>query len=112
LRARNGRSPPCDLQNGPQRIDHQLGSSSIDPAHTPSKCENQAPDDRAESDLEFFTARPNVDSRVRLPFENEFDELLAPGAFVHVVLVRDPETGEPRTRGRAVFYSDLEGGNA
>jgi hypothetical protein len=78
--------------------------------HTPPPF---APDDRAESDLEFFTARPNVDSRIRLPFAGEFpDELLTRGAFVHVLLIRDPETNEPRTRARAIFYSDIEGGRA
>jgi hypothetical protein len=78
--------------------------------HTPPPF---APDDAGESDLEFFIARPNVDERVRLPFKDEFhDELLTPGAFVHVLLVRDPLTNEPRTRARAIFYSDIEGGSA
>jgi hypothetical protein len=78
--------------------------------HTPPPF---APDDRAESDLDFFTARPNVDSRIRLPFADEFpDEVLKPGAFIHVLLIRDPLTNEPRTRARAIFYSDIEGGRA
>ena len=39
--------------------------------------------------------------------------LLRPGAFIHVLLVtRDPKTNEPRTRARAIFYSDIEGGRA
>jgi hypothetical protein len=72
-----------------------------------------APDDRNEDDLEFFNARPDVDERVRLPFPNEFaPELLKPGAFIHVLLIRDPVTNAPRTRARAIFYSDIEGGRA
>ena len=71
------------------------------------------PDDAGEDDLAFFSRRPNVNSRIRLPIDGEFPpELLRPGAFVHVLLIRDPLTGEPRTRGRALFYSDLEGGRA
>jgi hypothetical protein len=71
------------------------------------------PDDRGEDDLAFFTARPGVDSRIRLPFADEFpNELLKPGAFVHVLLIRDPLTNAPRTRARAIFYSDIEGGRA
>ena len=70
-------------------------------------------DGAGESDLAFFTKRPGVDARVRLPFPDEFpDELLKPGAFVHVLLIRDPLTNEPRTRARAIFYSDIEGGSA
>jgi hypothetical protein len=87
-----------------------LGSRS---SNTPSLDQLQAPDDAGESDLEFFNARPNVDSRIRLPFTDEFsDELLKPGAFVHVLLIRDPLTNAPRTRARAIFYSDIEGGSA
>jgi hypothetical protein len=71
-------------------------------------------DDRGESDLEYFAARPDINSRVRMPFKDEFPpELLRPGAFVHVLLVtRDPLTHEPRTRARAIFYSDIDGGHA
>jgi hypothetical protein len=90
----------------------ELLGGGLDLTNTLKGDEPQA-DDAGESDLEFFTARPNVDARVRLPFPNEFpDELLTPGAFVHVLLIRDPSTGEPRTRARAIFYSDLEGGTA
>jgi hypothetical protein len=82
---------------------------------TPKASEPQAPpDNRGEDDATFFSRRPSVNSRVRLPFKGEFpDDLLKPGAFVHVLLVtRDPLTNEPRTRARAIFYSDIEGGNA
>jgi hypothetical protein len=59
----------------------RLGSSS---SNTPSLDQLQAPDISGETDLEYFNARPNVDERVRLPFENEFaPELLKPGAFRH-----------------------------
>jgi hypothetical protein len=73
--------------------------------HTPRPF---APDDRAESDLEYFTARPN-DERLRLPFKDEFPPgVIDAGriAFVHVVTLRDPVTNEPTTRGRGVFYAD------
>jgi hypothetical protein len=72
------------------------------------------PDDSGEDDLEFFSRRPNVNSRVRLPIDGEFPAaLLRPGAFVHVkLLTRDPLTNEPRTRARAIFYSDIDGGTA
>jgi hypothetical protein len=71
-------------------------------------------DNAGESDLEFFSRRPSVNERVRLPFAGEFaPEPLRPGAFVHVLLVtRDSKTNEPRTRARAIFYSDIDGGNA
>jgi hypothetical protein len=78
--------------------------------HTPPPF---APDDRNEDDLTFFSRRPSINERVRLPFENEFPaEVLKPGAFIHVLLIRDPLTREPRTRARAIFYSDIEGGRA
>jgi hypothetical protein len=71
-------------------------------------------DDRGEDDLAFFSRRPDINSRVRLPIDGEFPpEMLRPGAFVHVLLVtRDPLTNEPRTRARAIFYSDIDGGRA
>jgi len=127
LVAVNGSGPPCDLQNGP-RIDDDLARSN-NPAHTPSSAKNQAltprsaapippgmVDDRGESDLEYFTARPSVDARVRLPIDGEFPPgVLEPGrvAFVHVFLAsRDPVTNAPGTRARAIFYSDIDGGSA
>jgi hypothetical protein len=97
---------------------------SVDPRHllaatTPNfKCHSPAelrpaPDDRGESDFDFFAARATVNERVRLPFPDEFaPELLKPGAFIHVLLIRDPLTNEPRTRARAIFYSDIDGGRA
>ena len=74
------------------------------------------PDDRGETDLEFFTARPDLNVRVRLPRD---DDGFPPGvldpdlvAFVHVQIERDPVTNEPGTRARAIFYADSEEGNA
>jgi hypothetical protein len=69
-------------------------------------------DTAGEDDLAYFTARPNINERTRLPIDGEFPAaLLRPGAFVHVrLLTRDPLTNEPRTRARAIFYSDLNGG--
>lgn len=65
-----------------------------------------------EDDLAFFSRRPSVNERVRLPFADEFPpELLRPGAFVHVLLIRKSD-GSPGTRARAIFYSDIEGGRA
>jgi hypothetical protein len=58
-------------------------------------------------------AQPSAAACVRLPFENEFaPELLTRGVFVHVLLIRDPLTNAPRTRARAIFYSDIDGGTA
>jgi hypothetical protein len=73
------------------------------------------PDDTGESDLAFFTKRPGVNTRTRLPFAGEFPPgVLEPGrgAFVHVFLAsRDPKTNAPGTRARAIFYAD-DGGRA
>jgi hypothetical protein len=66
-------------------------------------------DDRGEDDFAFFSRRPDLDTRTRLPFPNEFPAGVidvARVAFVHVVMMRDPVTNEPTTRGRGVFYSD------
>jgi hypothetical protein len=104
--------PAREVSAEPVSKIEQLGSG-LDQSNTPSPAQLQAPDDAGESDLEYFNARPNVDARVRLPFPNEFaPELLKPGAFVHVLLIRDPLTNEPRTRARAIFYSDIDGGSA
>ena len=66
-------------------------------------------DNTGEDDLTFFSRRPHVSTRTRLPFPNEFPPGVidaARVAFVHVVTIRDPVTNEPTTRGRGVFYSD------
>jgi hypothetical protein len=68
-------------------------------------------DDRGESDLDLFAARPSVNERIRLPFPNEFapDEVGATRvAFVLVVTLRDPVTNEPTARGRGVFYAETD----
>jgi hypothetical protein len=71
------------------------------------------PDNRGESDELFFSRRPSINERTRLPFPNEFAPgVLEPGrgAFVHVLLVtRDPKTNAPGTRARAILYSDMGG---
>lgn len=74
-------------------------------------------DDAGESDLEYFRRRPDVHTRTRLPFDGEFPAAvmeLARGCtmFVHVVMMRDPMTNEPTTRGRGIFFSDIGGGRA
>ena len=73
------------------------------------------PDNRGESDFDFFRARPNVNTRTRLPFAGEFPPgMLEPGrsVFVHVFLAsRDPKTNAPGTRARAILYAD-DGGTA
>jgi hypothetical protein len=76
-----------------------------------------APDNRAESDYDYFAARPNVSARTRLPFDGEFPPGVIDagrGAFVHVFLAsRDPVTNAPGTRARAIFYADSsDGGSA
>jgi hypothetical protein len=76
--------------------------------HAPPMADTAGEDDRT-----YFGRRPDATTRTRLPFPNEFaPELLTRGAFIHVLLIRDPLTNEPRTRARAIFYSDIEGGRA
>jgi hypothetical protein len=69
-----------------------------------------APDDRAESDLDFFLARPNVSTRIRLAFENEpppglerdqYDDI----AFISVRLERDV-AGLPATIHREIVKGE------
>jgi hypothetical protein len=107
-----GPAHPCE-DDGEARRD-RLGSKISSP-NTPSPAQLQAPDDRGESDLDFFVARPSHNERVRLPFPNEFPPgVLEPGrgAFIHVYLAsRDPVTNAPGIRARAIIYSD-EGGRA
>jgi hypothetical protein len=70
-------------------------------------------DNAGESDLEYFSRRPNVSTRTRLPFPGEFPLGLIDAdrvAFVHVVTLRDPVTNEPTTRGRGVFFADSSNG--
>jgi hypothetical protein len=82
------------------------------PCFSPADARPAPPDDRGEDDLTFFTRRPNVNTRTRLPFQGEFPAGLIDAeriAFVHVVTLRDPLTNEPTTRGRGVFYADERG---
>jgi hypothetical protein len=104
---------PATARHGEPVSNSERLGSPLGRSNNPKPAELQAPDDAGESDLAFFTKRPSVNERIRLPIANEFpDELLKPGAFVHVVLVRDPITNAPRTRARAIFYSDIDGGRA
>jgi superfamily II DNA or RNA helicase len=43
LVASNGCTPPCDLQNGVQRIDKLLASTAIGPPHKPKSEKKQEP---------------------------------------------------------------------
>jgi hypothetical protein len=65
------------------------------------------------SDLEYFSARPGINERLRLPFQTEFapDVMSALGrtAMIRVVVERNPITHEP-TIWRNVFH--VEGGTA
>ena len=90
---------------------HQDGS---DPKSQRKKLQAPPPDDCGQSDYDYFAARPDIDSRVRLPFPDEFP----PGvledsrcAFVRVFIIRNQD-GSPGTRSRAIFYSDIDGGTA
>jgi hypothetical protein len=105
----------ADATNGPRDFD-QL-ARTIDPTNTLKPDQPQAPDNAGESDLDYFLKRPNVNTRTRLPFPNEFPPgVIDAGrvAFVHVFLVsRDPKTNAPGTRARGIFYSDdNDGGRA
>jgi hypothetical protein len=89
----------------------RLGSE-LDRSNTLKPNQPQAPDDCGEDDLTFFSRRPHVSTRTRLPFPNEFPAGVIDAAriaFVHVVTLRDPVTNEPTTRGRGVFYADERG---
>jgi hypothetical protein len=96
---------------------NRLATTTIDPNNNLSASEAQAPPDNAgESDFDFFAARPNVNTRTRLPFPGEFPAgVIDAGrvAFVHVFLAsRDPVTNAPGTRARGIFYADNDGGRA
>jgi hypothetical protein len=69
-------------------------------------------DDTGESDYAFFSRRPGVNTRVRLPFENEYPIcVLAPGrgAFVRILIERSAD-GQPRRARRRLRFCD--GGRA
>jgi hypothetical protein len=88
----------------------QLGSG-LAQSNTLKPDHPQAPDDAGGDDLTFFSRRPNVCTRTRLPFEDEFPAGvidIARVPFVHVVTLRDPLTNEPTTRGRGVFYAETD----
>jgi hypothetical protein len=88
-----------------------------DPSNTLTAPKSQAPpcptDDAGESDLTFFSRRPDVNTRTRLPFPNEFPAgVLEPGrcAFVRVLIERDAD-GRPKRRARRRLRF-CEGGTA
>jgi hypothetical protein len=106
---------PADAASSASLRDIERLSSAH--SHTANADLSQAPDDSGESDFAYFAARPEARTRIRLPFDGEFPAVvveLARGRtmFVHVVIERDPATGEPGTRGRAVFFTDIGGGRA
>jgi hypothetical protein len=73
-------------------------------------------DDRGEDDDTFFRRRPHVNERTRLPFDGELPPAMVAIArgrsvFVSVAIQRD-RAGNPTTRARAVFCSDIDGGRA
>jgi hypothetical protein len=95
------------------RGSQQLGSRLNPSPNTTPPIETQAPDISGESDFAFFSRRPSVNTRTRLPFENEFPPgVLEPGrgAFVRVLIERD-ETGQPKRRARRRLRF-CEGGTA
>jgi len=93
------RRPPDAASSGGPRIDRKLNNGQI---NTPKPARPQAPDDAGESDLDYFTARPSANVRVRLPFPNEFAPgVLDPGraAYVRIAIERDAY-GQPKRRAR------------
>jgi hypothetical protein len=78
-------------------------------------------DDCGEDDFAYFRRRPDVSSRLRLPFPDEFPadviELargrsMARGAMVVIVVIDRDSAGNPTTRGRGISFSDIEEGRA
>jgi hypothetical protein len=95
----------------PQYIEDANGRKPHHPNYSP--VESRLEPWRLESDLEFFRARPGVDSRTRLPFPNEFPpDVLDQGGldcFVHVIVERN-SVGHPVRRARGLLF--CEGGSA
>ena len=104
--------PASGLSAGPVSKIEQVGTELV-PSNTPKPAELQAPDISGESDYAFFSRRPGIDSRIRLPFPDEFPVcVLLPGrpAFVRVWMIqRDPD-GRPLRRRRALRF--CKGGTA
>jgi hypothetical protein len=66
-----------------------------------------APDDRGESDFEYFFSRKNVFERLRLPFPDEYEpDVLEPGrsAFVRIRIERDAFDLPKRRAKRHLFF--------
>jgi hypothetical protein len=107
--------PPASKSKSSQ---HQRGLDSEvqrpgKPIFAPAKL-RPAPDDRGESDLAFFTARPNAKHRIRSAFAGEFPRrILKQGrgrpAVVIVTIERDA-SGRPTRRARGLVFPN--GGSA
>jgi hypothetical protein len=72
-----------------------------------------APDVTGESDYAFFSRRPGISSRTRLPFENEYPVcVLLPGrsAFVRIVIIKRDDNGQPTRIARRLSFCN--GGHA
>jgi hypothetical protein len=104
---------PATARHGEPVSKVERPGSKLDPTNTPKPDQLQAADTAGESDFDYFVARTDVDSRVRLPFADEVaPDLIEQGgrrAFIHVFIIRNSD-GSPGTRARAIFYSD--GGTA
>jgi hypothetical protein len=88
-----------------------LGGSS---SNTPSLDRPQAPpDDRGESDFDFFRRHPDARTRNRLPFEGEFsaaDLAEAGGRACYVRAIAKRIPGRPLQRARWLLF--VQGGSA
>jgi hypothetical protein len=113
IRHKTARPATAETVNGPRKSDQP--GSEISPTNTPSPAKLQAPDDRGESDHDYFTARPHARHRIRAAFPGEFPrKLLKQGrggrqAVVIVAIERDA-AGRPIRRARSLVFPD--GGRA
>jgi hypothetical protein len=91
----------------------QLGGRLF-PSNNPNATRPQArplPDDSGEGDLEFFRARPGINSRNRLVFDGEPPAALLERddeseiAFIRVQLERDAD-GKPATILREIIFGE------
>jgi hypothetical protein len=103
--------------NGEPALNCEQLAGELVSSNTPKAAELQAPpllaDIAGESDYAFFSRRPSVTSRIRLPFENEYPpSVLEPGrsAFVRIRIERDPDGQLKRRARRRLLFCD--GGTA
>jgi hypothetical protein len=104
------RTRPATVATADRSLRIERLGSRLDPPNTPNAAPPQAPDDRGESDYAFFLARPGVNTRIRLPFPNEFVLEPGRGAVVTVLIERD-DAGQPKRRARRRLRF-CEGGTA